>query len=118
MDGNMTINNIDPVSTVDDRYYCTNLNDVAMRIAEWRLRKGFDTSWDNLPMKLMLTVSELGEAMEGYRKNDVENVHEEIADTMIRLLDICGSLNIDIAGEINNKMAKNEGRPYRHGKNC
>lgn len=66
--------------------------------------------------RLMLIVSELGEAQEALRHNDTDNFKEELADVAIRLADLCGGLGIDLEGEIIKKMAINEQRPYKHGK--
>lgn len=65
---------------------------------------------------LMLIVTELGEACEADRKNNWDNFKEEIADTFIRLADMCGYLDIDIETEIEKKVEINKKRPYRHGK--
>lgn len=65
---------------------------------------------------LMLIVSELGEALEGLRKADYINFHEELADVAIRLADLCGGLDIDLEAEIIKKMEKNKQRPYKHNK--
>lgn len=46
------------------------------------------------------------------------NFREELADTVIRVLDLTEALGIDIEDEIDKKMQRNEERPYRHGKNC
>jgi NTP pyrophosphatase (non-canonical NTP hydrolase) len=102
------------------------------RIVEYRERKQFKTNWSNVPEKLMLVVTELAEAMEAYRhmKRDAddvpvrvddkwyENFAEELADAIIRLLDLTGSLCIDIESRIAEKMATNEMRPIKHGKTC
>ena len=80
--------------------------------------KGF---WDqprNIGEALMLIVTELAEAMEAHRVQDQENFKEELADTFIRLFDLCGGLNIDIQAEIEKKAQKNKQRPYKHGKIC
>jgi len=80
--------------------------------------KGF---WDkprNMGEALMLVVTELAEAMEGYRKNDQENFREELADAFIRLLDLCGGYGVDIEEEIRKKSEKNKNRPHMHGKIC
>ena len=66
----------------------------------------------------MLIVTELAEAMEAYRMKDRENFKEEIADTFIRLFDLCGGLKIDISQEIARKSERNKARPYKHGKIC
>lgn len=80
--------------------------------------KGFWDEKRNLGEMLMLVVTELSEAMEAYRVEDRENFNEEIADTFIRLFDLCGGLKIDIEKEIKKKMVKNKNRPYKHGKIC
>ncbi len=94
------------------------MNKLAKKIAKWREEKGFITTWENMPEKLMLVVTELSEAMEAYRHGDKENFSEEISDSFIRLYDICGSLDIDIEKGIKEKMGVNEKRPFRHGKLC
>lgn len=91
---------------------------------------------------LMLVVSELGEAVEAARKgrfclynapapempedderfqidfrNYVKDTFEdEIADAIIRLLDLCGGLSIDIDWHVNQKLRYNSLRPRLHGK--
>ena len=69
-----------------------------------------------LATRLMLINCEVAEAVEGLRKDDIENFMEELADIFIRLGDLCGSLGINIEDEIIKKMEKNKARPYRHGK--
>lgn len=66
--------------------------------------------------RLMLIVGEVAEAQEGLRHNDRDNFKEELADVVIRLADLCGGLDIDLAAEINKKMVINRDRPYKHGK--
>ncbi|MBI3601558.1 MAG: nucleotide pyrophosphohydrolase [Candidatus Omnitrophica bacterium] len=80
--------------------------------------KGFWDKERNMGEALMLIVTELAEAMEGYRHQDHENFREELADTFIRLFDLCGGLGIDIEAEIIKKSEKNKARPYKHGKIC
>jgi len=94
------------------------LNKLCKDIALWREEKGFETGWSNMPEKLMLVVTELSEAMEALRHDDKQNFKEEIADTYIRLCDICGSVDIDIESEITSKMEVNKNRPHKHGKTC
>lgn len=94
------------------------MNQLAKDIVAWRKEKGFKTNWRNMPEKLMLVVTELSEAMEAYRHEDRENFEEEIADTFIRLLDISGSVGINVEEQISKKMAVNKKRPFRHGKKC
>lgn len=81
-------------------------------------KKGFWDQKRNLGEMLMLIVTEIAEAMESYRNQDQDNFKEEIADTFIRLFDLCGGLKIDIEKELLKKMQKNQLRPYKHGKVC
>ena len=74
--------------------------------------------------KLMLVTTELAEAVEEARKMH-DNPEQrklafeyEMADTFIRLMDLCGALNIDIGARIREKEEKNAARPYLHGKTC
>jgi NTP pyrophosphatase (non-canonical NTP hydrolase) len=80
--------------------------------------KGFWDKERNVGEALMLVVTELAEAMEAHRKQDGANFNEEIADTFIRLFDLCGGMGIDIEAEILKKCEKNKQRPYKHGKIC
>jgi len=80
--------------------------------------KGF---WDlkrNVGEMLMLITTELAEAMEAHRADDHENFEEEIADACIRLLDLCGGLDIDLEKAMRTKMEFNKTREYMHGKKC
>ena len=90
--------------------------------------------------KLMLVVSELGEATESHRKdiyadwdlfeeymedgqgfefafeNSIKDSFEdEIADTVIRLIDLAEEMNIDLMKHIKYKMEYNSGREKMHG---
>lgn len=89
--------------------------------------------WDNkslsdIPEKLMLIVSEVSEALEEYRDghtpNEVyyngdskkpEGFGVELADVTIRILDLCGFLEIDLAELISLKHNYNLGRSFMHG---
>ncbi len=85
---------------------------------ETAVEKGFWDQERNVGEALMLIVTELAEAMESYRRQEEDNFREELADTCIRLFDLCGGFNIDIAKEIEKKSVKNKARPYKHGKIC
>ena len=68
--------------------------------------------------KLMLTVSELSEAMEGDRKSlmDDKLPHRpmrevELADAVIRIFDLAGAYGMDLGGAIAEKLAFNQSRP-------
>lgn len=119
------------------------LNQLRDEIHEYAISKGF---WDNqreTGTLLMLCVSELSEALEADRKDRFAKVklyeavdqigrpshdafsfestikdtfEDEIADTIIRLLDLCGARGIDIEKHIELKMKYNATRERMHGK--
>ncbi len=78
--------------------------------------KGYYGENRNNGEMIALMHSELSEALEGLRHNDWKNVAEELADTVIRIMDFCGGRDIDLEKEILKKIKKNKKRPYKHGK--
>lgn len=71
----------------------------------------------NTPEKLMLIVSEISEAMEGYRKDapDEHLPHRdsfsvELGDALIRIFDLAGRKSIDLGAVIAEKLAYNAQR--------
>ncbi len=71
----------------------------------------------NVAEKLMLIVSEIAEAMEGDRKNLMDDklphrkmLEVELADALIRIFDLAGFLGLDLAGAITEKLAYNQQR--------
>lgn len=95
-----------------------SLNELAQWCHSIAVEKGFWDEKRNIGEALMLIVTELAEAMEAYRHQEDAHFREELADTFIRLLDLCGGLDIDIEQEIHEKSQRNKKRPYKHGKIC
>ena len=69
------------------------------------------------PAKLMLIVSEIAEAMEGHRKNLMDDklpsrrmVEVELGDALIRICDLAGHLGLDLGGATMEKAAYNDNR--------
>lgn len=126
------------------------LNELAKEIHQNNIEKGFFEEPKNIGEMLMLTVTELAEAMEADRKGHIANVkgftkdlsfytgeesdfkqffsarfedciknsfEDEIADSIIRLLDLAAFKGIDIEWHISEKMKYNKTRPFKHGKN-
>ena len=130
-------------------------NELAQEIHANALDKGFWQKNKNIPEKLMLIVSELGEACEALRNNNTfknrvhdskevygkyvdqqeianaddwegfvgnfqtfikDSYEDELADTIIRLLDLCAFEAIDIDWHIRQKMKYNSQRGKLHGK--
>jgi NTP pyrophosphatase (non-canonical NTP hydrolase) len=68
--------------------------------------------------KLALIDSEIGEAVRALQHGEEEAFAEEVADIVIRVMDLCGTETIDLGREVLRKMKINRGRPYLHGKKC
>ena len=83
------------------------LNNWAHDIARWRAEKMRVERDDRLLASLMMVVTEISEAAEDVRHSRWDHLPEELADAMIRLLGICGRLNIDIERAIIEKMRTN-----------
>ena len=81
--------------------------------------------WDNrdlddpqtIPTCLCLVHSEISEAMEGARKNRMDDhlphrkaLEVELADAMIRILDLAGAYKLDLGGALVEKLVYNTQR--------
>ncbi len=71
----------------------------------------------NVPEMLALIHSEVSEALEGYRKNLNDShlpnrlsVEVELADALIRIVDLAGYLNLDLGGAYTEKLCYNAKR--------
>lgn len=97
-----------------------------MNLKEWQKKIHQNAKkhgwWDSerpIPETLCLIHSEVSEALEAYRKDDMNNFKEELADIVIRVLDAAGGYKIDLESEIRKKHEINKKRSYRHGnKRC
>lgn len=124
----------------------SGLNQAASLIHKNNKIKGFWDKERNIGELLMLVTSELGEALEAHRKGKFTNwenysdsylqsdnnkysfnptsfghyikdtFEDEIADAVIRLLDMSAGLGIDLEKHILSKVQYNETRPKLHGK--
>lgn len=71
-----------------------------------------------VPAKLALIHSEISEAMEGHRKGLLDDkiphrlmFEVELADAVIRIMDLAGATGCDLAGAIEEKLEFNRTRP-------
>jgi NTP pyrophosphatase (non-canonical NTP hydrolase) len=100
-----------------------NLDDLADEIRSNNLLNGWEIfmepEWGEkiykVPAILALIHSEVSEALEDYRKGDKEHFIEEMADIIIRVLDLVGGFGSVIDHAIRAKIERNKGRGFRHG---
>lgn len=64
---------------------------------------------------LALIGTEVSEAIEAERKQDLDNLAEELADIILRVGDLAAFVHIDLDKVVREKMAANDARPVRHG---
>jgi len=89
------------------------------------VQHGFHDLTLNVGEKIALIHSELSEALEDHRRGikpdehlpNFKNFDVELADACIRIFDLAGATGVDLESAIMAKMAYNERRPYKHGKN-
>lgn len=91
-------------------------HDAALTAGWWTDEAGNFLEY-NTAEKLMLIVSELGEAMEGHRKGLMDDklphrlmIEVELADTVIRIFDLAGRKKFDLGGAIAEKLEYNAKR--------
>lgn len=101
----------------------------AFEIHEHAIRNGFWEASDNLGEKIALIHSEISEAMEIYRDPNhtlterwysptgkPEGFDIELADAVIRILDLAEYVGVDVDAAVREKHDFNLTRPYLHGK--
>lgn len=105
-----------------------SLMEIAKDIHFTSASKGFEApALSNIDQKLLLAVSEICEAQNElrdgrgatevyYNGDKPEGFPIELADAIIRLLDVGYSLGIDLDTVVSEKIAFNKTRPPKHGR--
>lgn len=87
------------------------LREIQKRIWENKKRKGFNTT--DVSKELLYLTEELGEAVKAYRKEDKEELAEEVVDIIIYSLGLLEMMDKESYDEIVKKIEKNEKREYQ-----
>lgn len=102
----------------------TSINEWAKKVHGVAVEKGWWDEERDFGDLIALAHCELSEAYESYRNNEPpyyldgtkpEGYGVELVDAIIRLLDTCDALGIDIEQTLEAKHNYNKGRSYRHG---
>lgn len=99
------------------------LNDLGEAILAVNKANGWDvatrSTWAEsdlkIPAVLALIHSEVSEALEAFRGRDRDGFEDELADVLIRLLDLSAGMGVDMDTRVHVKLEKNKKRGYRHG---
>lgn len=86
------------------------LREIQKRIWDNKVKKGFNTT--DISKEFLYLAEELGEAVRAYRKDDKDELAEEIVDLIIYSLGLLKMLGRDSYGELIKKIEKNEKREY------
>ena len=110
------------VSTMTDEFIAA-FCDMQFHVHHTAVSKGWWESDRNDAECIALIHSEVSEALEGLRKPkpdehcpEFRSVEVELADAIIRIMDLAGARGWDVAGALVAKAAFNETRPHKHGK--
>lgn len=106
-----------------------SLNELGKQAYEIAKEHGFYDNKPSVPERLCLIHSEVSEALEDYRDDKMQMAYQdvgygnkpigfpsELADVLIRIVDLAAHLNIDLDEAVRIKMEFNKTRPHKHGR--
>ena len=85
-------------------------------ITKYAVDHGFNWSKGDIDTMLLRIHSEVTEASEAARDENLENLAEELADIFIRLVNTYEVMDIDLEKEVIKKHKHNIERPMLHGR--
>lgn len=121
--------------------YTKTISQLQKEAHETSISKGWYEKEKSVPEHIALIHSEISEALEADRTdrphapniNEIMSIDEdmgfafafknhvkdsfgdELADAVIRIMDLCAALEIDLQGHVEAKMRYNKTRPHKHG---
>jgi NTP pyrophosphatase (non-canonical NTP hydrolase) len=104
--------------------FAVEFNKKAQEVHFNAIEKGWWASERNKAELIALAHSELSEALEALREGDKMDdklpnrfgCEVELADCIIRIMDMSNAWGMDLGGAIEEKIAFNKMREYKHGK--
>ncbi len=85
-------------------------------ITEYAVDHGFNWAPSDIDTMLLRIHSEVSEASEAARDENMEELAEEMADIFIRLANACEVMGIDLEAEVAKKHRRNLLRQKLHGR--
>jgi len=93
-----------------------SLKEWQQKVTKYAIEHGFDWKKSDVDTMLLRLHSEVSEAAEEARDENLEGLAEELADIFIRLVNLVEVMGIDLEREVEKKHQVNLSRPKLHGR--